>query len=193
MEERRQYLAAALVFNEKGKEKFAGLEKYEINCFFRDYLLRFFENLVLPKRWRYLGALPVDPQGKKKLPEIQALFAATNGIMEKVVDKGETDVSLEFSAAAACVYFDGPFPDFKILPAAAQFDLAVRFASRYLGTGLRVLEIKRIKFSNIIRPGTSLILHLSYSKDSRILSFKTASPGGETLYSSGSLVLDTIL
>ena len=76
MSDRRQYLAAAIVLNDAGKAKFAATEKYLINRHFHDYLLQFFENVVLPKKWRYLEKLPCDVQGKKHKPEIQALFAA---------------------------------------------------------------------------------------------------------------------
>ena len=78
MSDRRQYLAAALVLNEEGKKKFAGTEKYLINRHFHDYLLQFFENVVLPKKWRYLEKLPCDVQGKKHKPEIQALFLTSD-------------------------------------------------------------------------------------------------------------------
>ena len=74
MADRRQYLAAAIVLNEEGKKKFATTEKYLVNRHFHDYLLQFFENVVLPKKWRYLEKLPCDVQGKKHKPEIQALF-----------------------------------------------------------------------------------------------------------------------
>lgn len=74
MSDRRQYLAAALVFNQAGEEKFAGWKKFDINMFFHDFLMDYFENVVLPKKWRYLEELPVDLQGKKKKLEIQALF-----------------------------------------------------------------------------------------------------------------------
>jgi len=74
LEDVRQYLAAALVFNPQGKEKFAGLEKNEINKFWREYLLKYFENTVTPKKWRYLESLPVDAQGKKKKEDIEMLF-----------------------------------------------------------------------------------------------------------------------
>jgi acyl-coenzyme A synthetase/AMP-(fatty) acid ligase len=75
LEDNRQYLAAALVFNGEGKAKFAGLEKSEINKFWRDQLLRYFENIVIPKRWRYVELLPADSQGKKKKEDIEMLFA----------------------------------------------------------------------------------------------------------------------
>ena len=74
LEETRQFLAAALVFGPEGKKKFDKLEKNEINKFWRDYLLQYFENLVVPKRWRYVESLPVDAQGKKKREDIEILF-----------------------------------------------------------------------------------------------------------------------
>lgn len=78
MSDRRQYLAAAVVLNEEGLKKFEGTEKYLINRYFHDYLLQFFENVVLPKKWRYMEKLPTDVQGKKHKPEIQALFENEN-------------------------------------------------------------------------------------------------------------------
>lgn len=71
----RQYLAAAIVLNAEGKKKFEGTEKYLINRHFHDYLLQFFENVVIPKKWRFLDVLPTDVQGKKHKDEIVKLFA----------------------------------------------------------------------------------------------------------------------
>lgn len=70
----RQFLAAAVVLNEMGKKKFEGVEKYLVNRFFHEWLMKFFENVVLPKKWRFVDALPVDVQGKKHRNEIAALF-----------------------------------------------------------------------------------------------------------------------
>ena len=70
----RQYLAAAVVLNDKGKEKFAGSEKFEINRFFHDFLMKYFENVVIPKKWRFVEKLPSDVQGKIHKLEVMALF-----------------------------------------------------------------------------------------------------------------------
>jgi len=70
----RQYLAAAIVLNEKGKEQFKGAEKLVLNRWFHDFLMKYFENVVIPKKWRFLDKLPVDVQGKKHKLEIMALF-----------------------------------------------------------------------------------------------------------------------
>lgn len=70
----RQYLAAAVVLNAEGKKKFENTEKYYINRFFHDFLMQYFENVVLPKKWRFVAKLPVDVQGKKHKDEIAAMF-----------------------------------------------------------------------------------------------------------------------
>ncbi len=70
----RQYLAAVVVLNENGKEKFKNCEKFMINRFFHDYLIKYFENVVIPKKWRFVEKIPVDVQGKKHKLEIMAMF-----------------------------------------------------------------------------------------------------------------------
>ena len=70
----RQYLAAAVVLNDEGKNKFQGTEKYLVNRYFHDWLMKSFENVVLPKKWRFVDELPVDVQGKKHKTEIAAMF-----------------------------------------------------------------------------------------------------------------------
>ena len=74
----RQYLAAAVVLNKKGREQFKNSEKFMINRYFHDFLMKYFENVVIPKKWRFMDKLPVDVQGKKHKLEIMALFEVKN-------------------------------------------------------------------------------------------------------------------
>jgi uncharacterized membrane protein len=189
MEDRRQYLVAALVLNEAGRQKFRDTEKYARNRYFQEYLLRFFENVLLPKKWRYLDELPLDAQGKKKKLDIQALFTPANphGIpAEKVLKKTETAVRLELFIPAGSEYFDGHFPEFKLLSGVAQIELAARFAARYLGTGIYVRSAKRIKFSRAIRPDSRMCLELTYTAEKKALAFKM-SDSHDAVYSAGTL------
>ncbi|MCL2294647.1 MAG: AMP-binding protein [Spirochaetes bacterium] len=216
LEGKRQYLAAAVVFNDKGKEQFRGLEKNEINKFFRNYLLQYFENQVIPKKWRYLEELPSDAQGKRKKEDIKMLFdrekqlvinsggeshplglTAGTGFESlnevKVTEKNEKFVVFEFSVPGTSPYFDGHFANFPILPAVAQIEIIVRLASRYLGIGIDVSEIKRIKFSNLALPNRPYILRLE--KVNKSLSYKLYSGGSldEIVYSSGTMIMREIV
>jgi 3-hydroxymyristoyl/3-hydroxydecanoyl-(acyl carrier protein) dehydratase len=198
LEDRRQYLAAAVVLNAAGKEKFAHLEKYEINRYFSEYLFQFFEPVVLPKKWRYLDALPTDAQGKKQHLEIKSLFASPDpnpygylhGIcQEKTLEKTDTSAEIELFIPGTSEYFDGHFPEFKLLPGVAQIELVVRIAARHFGTSLYVSKAKRIKFSHIIAPDSLIHLDLAYKSQSNSLTFKITTPDRETVYSAGTLNL----
>jgi acyl-CoA synthetase (AMP-forming)/AMP-acid ligase II/3-hydroxymyristoyl/3-hydroxydecanoyl-(acyl carrier protein) dehydratase len=198
MADRRQYLAAALVLNQAGAERFSHTEKYRINQYFREYLSGFFENVVIPKRWRYLEALPMDPQGKKKRDEIEALFLrpepadppvvpSIHGVScVKVRERTDTSAVLELVFPPELDYFDGHFPEFKLLPAVAQLELAVRFADQYFAAGLALTGAKRIKFSAMIRPDAPVLLNLKYDPEKKALRF-TFTGSDERLYSSGTL------
>ncbi|MBQ7158921.1 MAG: AMP-binding protein [Treponema sp.] len=191
MSDRRQYLAAAVVLNAEGKAKFADTEKYLINRHFHDYLMQFFENVVLPKKWRYLDAIPMDVQGKKKKPEIQALFAPENphGIpAELVMYKKDNAVDLEVKIPATSDYFDGHFPEFKLLPAVAQVDLVALFAERYFGLARTIPEIKRFKFTEKILPDTTVVFHLAYDEAKNTVSFKLQDFSAQVTYSIGNYV-----
>ncbi|MCL2066639.1 MAG: AMP-binding protein [Treponema sp.] len=194
MEDRRQYLAAAVVFNDEGKKHFRDWEIYEINQWFKNFLLRFLESVAVPRKWRYVQAFTLDAQGKNKKEAVQALFE--NDIIkgrllsrEKLVEKTESaegmvKAVLDFSVPEESDYFNGHFPQLKVLPAVAQFELAVRFSGGYLGTGLDVRGAKRLKFSSPVLPGAPLRMELVKNGD--IVSFTIKSPDGKELYSSGS-------
>ncbi len=70
----RQFLAAVIVLNDEGLSFFAGKEKYDMNKHFHDFLLKYFENVVIPKKWRFIEAFPTDSQGKKRKEDIIAMF-----------------------------------------------------------------------------------------------------------------------
>jgi len=110
-------------------------------------------------------------------------FSRLNG--QKVIEKDENSVTLEFSIPDTSPYYDGHFPDFPLLPAVAQIELVIRFASLYLGTGIDVSEIPRIKCMNIIRPFTPLLLKIE--KKNNTVSYRITSPDGKTGYSLGTL------
>lgn len=106
---------------------------------------------------------------------------------EKIVEKKENSVSLEFSIPDSSDFFDGHFPEFKLLPAVAQFEVVTRFSRKYFNTQRYVPAIKRIKFSNPIRPDTNVHLDLEYRAEKSSVNFSMQDADIEgKVYSSGS-------
>jgi 3-hydroxymyristoyl/3-hydroxydecanoyl-(acyl carrier protein) dehydratase len=112
-------------------------------------------------------------------------FASVQRLNARLNGQEGNSAEIEFSIPAESPYFDGHFPEFSLLPAVAQTEMVIRFASEYLGTGMNVREMKRIKFTKFIRPGKPLAMRLEKSGSS--VCFKIFSPGEESLYSSGTI------
>ncbi len=109
---------------------------------------------------------------------------------EKVVSKEENKVSLEFVIPSTSDFFDGHFPEFKLLPAVAQFEVITRFSRKYFGTQRYVPNIKRIKFSAPILPDSKIKLDLEYKVEKGTVSFNMAdSTDSAHVYSSGSFAV----
>ena len=187
MADRRQYLAAVVVLSPEGEKKFAGASKFEINQFFRNYLAGFFEAVVLPRKWRYLDAVPQNSMGKRKKDEIKALFEKRiediHGISFAVVGQEENKVSVSFAVSEDCDFYDGHFPEQKFLPAVAQFHIAVKVAEQYFKVDIPLVETRRIKFSNPVLPETPMILTIT--KDGAKFQFSYCDQTGKE-YSKGS-------
>ncbi|MBP5464079.1 MAG: acyl-CoA synthetase [Treponema sp.] len=101
MEDRRQYLAAAVVLNAQGRECFGDQPKLVLNKFFHNYLMQFFENVTIPKKWRFPDSLPTDVQGKKRREDIAALFTQDSGAAGSAVPQGNTVAASAGTAGSA--------------------------------------------------------------------------------------------
>ena len=205
---KRQYLAAAIQLNEKGIEKFRGTPKFLINRHFHDFLLQFFENVVLPKRWRYVEKIPADTQGKKHRQEIERLFETAETPTEfevpqkfldflekhsiefqKIESKSENQVCFDLKISGKSDFFDGHFPDFPILPAVAQIDIVSHAANAFFEIALGAKKIRRIKFSDKILPENSVRFSIqidSSNSDEKKLSFSAENSENGKKFSAGS-------
>lgn len=105
---------------------------------------------------------------------------------EQIISKEEGKVVLEFVIPASSDFFDGHFPEYKLLPAVAQFEVVTRFSRKYFGTQRWVPSIKRIKFSAPIRPDTKIHLELTYKAVKQSVTFNLSDANVEgKVYSSG--------
>ena len=104
----------------------------------------------------------------------------------EIISKEEGKVVLEFVIPASSDFFDGHFPEYKLLPAVAQFEVVTRFSRKYFVTQRWVPSIKRIKFSAPIRPDTKIHLELTYKAEKQSVTFNLSDANVEgKVYSSG--------
>ena len=70
----REVLAAVVELTKIAFEELEQLGKTAINNIFKQQLLTEFERISLPKKWRYVRALPYNAQGKTALNDLERLF-----------------------------------------------------------------------------------------------------------------------
>ncbi len=190
MSGKRQFLAAAIVLNESGMDKFQGVPKKEVNAFFGEHLSKFLESTVLPKKWRYLEELPQDAMGKVKTRDVQSLFEIPENPNFKILryQRNGNEFFVKFKIPESSDYFDGHFPDFKLLPAVVQMDLVLRFFRGFLKMQTDLIRFPRIKFSSPIFPNMPVTVHEVYSPETGKVTFRIEAEDGK-LCASGSILL----
>lgn len=105
---------------------------------------------------------------------------------EQIISKNDNEVVLEFTIPSSSDFFDGHFPEYKLLPAVAQFEVVTRFSRKYFNTRRWVPSIKRIKFSAPIRPDAKIHLELTYKPEKQTVAFCLSDAKiSEKTYSSG--------
>lgn len=107
---------------------------------------------------------------------------------EEIIEKTDNQLTLKVFIPSGSDYFDGHFPQFKLLPAVAQIDLVVHYVHKYFGTKLCTAAIKRFKFSDKILPDTELLFKIKFDRESLKVSFEILD--SEKSYASGNYIAE---
>jgi hypothetical protein len=159
-------LGAAMALTEEGKTLLARIGSFRLSRLARRMLAQSRDPAALPRRWRFVDALPARALGKTGSADIAALFhhgAENDPVREPeicAVRPIENGVDIDLFLAPSIVFFQGHFPGFPIAPAVAQIDWAVRFAGRHLGLSIASAPEFRVKFRKMMLPGKHVTLSL---------------------------------
>jgi acyl-coenzyme A synthetase/AMP-(fatty) acid ligase len=206
LEENRPRLGAVVKLDPLGAAELARLGTFRFGQMLRRRLADKLETASLPKRWRFVDALPVRALGKRRTTDLQALFAdtastiapakdepvikATRGHVEREhagwgrADQGRTTrIELDLFIAADLPQLDGHFPGFPVVPGVALVDWAARLALRYLQIGDGVARALQVKFRRIVAPDNLITLVLEHHPARNRLAFTYRQ--GEQIFASG--------
>jgi acyl-coenzyme A synthetase/AMP-(fatty) acid ligase len=157
-----------------------------LNQALREQLASHFEPSALPRRFRYLEAMPVNSQGKSTEAALAALFDRRRPSF-RVLERAPERVLLSVEAAEGSPYFDGHFPGTPILPGVVQLEWALLLGREHFTLPPDFLRLERVKFHQIIPPGTQLTLELTWAPGPGRLGFKLTSGAGA--HANGDIVL----
>ncbi len=190
VQENRAYLGALLVLTAQGLHSLRNQGRRALTEALRAHLLKHCEALALPRRWRLLRQLPLNPQGKLPQAEVQALLRAPRPKGPEVLAQQEMDGEwlLQLAVPPDLAYFSGHFPATPVLPGVVQVDWALDLGRERLELPEKFAGMEVLKFQQLVRPGDRLELSLRFDRERSKLHF--AFRNATAACSSGRIVLE---
>jgi acyl-coenzyme A synthetase/AMP-(fatty) acid ligase/3-hydroxymyristoyl/3-hydroxydecanoyl-(acyl carrier protein) dehydratase len=164
-------------------------DKKRLNEHLRAQLLQGVERVALPRRFRYVAALPTNAQGKTTQALLVALFRPTlpNVVWRlREADHAQADVAI----ASDLMAFDGHFENAPILPGLALLDWAIVWGQTCFHLRSDFLRVEALKFQQPVRPQAQLQLDLTWSDATGVLAFVYTSALGR--HASGQVIFKVI-
>lgn len=181
----RSVIAAVVVPTEAGRQQLAAFRKQGFAQDLRHALSAGIDAIAVPRRWRFVDALPVDPQGKSTEALARSLFAPT-APTPVWRQRDAVSARIELDVDGALRPFDGHFPTTPVLPGVALLDWAIRLGREAFSPPPRLLRTEVLKFQQLVRPGARLALALEWREETHTISFGFSSAVGA--HASGRLV-----
>jgi len=184
--------AVVAALSASGHARLARAGKAALVAVLRASLLAAVDRVALPRRWRFVDALPVNAQGKSTEALLAALFDTPPPVCRPqrpavewgVVEADHATAALQL--APELLVFDGHFPGHAILPGVAQVDWAIAFARQRFALPPRFRRLDALKFSQPALAGMRLEIEWHWNAASATLQFEYRSAAGR--HSSGRVV-----
>jgi 3-hydroxymyristoyl/3-hydroxydecanoyl-(acyl carrier protein) dehydratase len=176
----RILLAAAAVPSAAGQALLDAEGRPALAAVLRTWLDGHCDPIALPRRWRFVAALPVDARGKTGERDLAALFRP---LMPEPAWLGREHgkASATLLATAELAAFEGHFPLAAILPGVVMIDWAVRLGREAFDLTGDLQCMEALKFQQLVRPGMLLTADLEWTMLERgvgVLGFRFTSAQG---------------
>jgi acyl-coenzyme A synthetase/AMP-(fatty) acid ligase len=158
----------------------------------RTAMLQTLERVAVPRRWRYVEALPLNSQGKSVDADLAALFRPLMPIAKWLSPEAASDddhASAELEITPDLLGFDGHFPRLAMLPGVMLLDWAITLGRARFDLPPLFIRADGLKFKRPVSPGSTLTLHLRWQPDRHMLVIDYRSPSG--VHAEGRLVFGT--
>jgi 3-hydroxymyristoyl/3-hydroxydecanoyl-(acyl carrier protein) dehydratase len=185
LQENRDLLGAIVVPTTEGWAALRSEGTHAVSQRLRERLADSTERVALPRRWRWVMALPVNTQGKVTEAEIARVFATVEPAMPpfQVIERSDKRAEVEMHPPRNLVYFDGHFAGTPVLAGVVQLEWAIDVGRTLFGFTGGFVRMEAVKFHRIFQPGPALRLELEWRAERAVLGFRFSSVAGR--HSSG--------
>ncbi|CAA9891910.1 Acyl-coenzyme A synthetase/AMP-(Fatty) acid ligase [Candidatus Methylobacter favarea] len=184
----RDEIGAVCVLNQKGLAQLKASGRNQLIKEIRIALYKWFEAVVLPRKWLFVDRLPLNAQGKIDQHILMQLLDGNYRKFPQVLGFEMTCDSIELMVKVPhkLIYFADHFSGYPILPGVVQIAWADYFGRLFFAIDEPFLNMEVIKFVKVIQPEDELKLTLDWKKDIGKLYFNFSSEAG--MHSSGLLL-----
>ncbi len=146
------------------------------------------ERVAMPRRFRFVDALPINAQGKVTESALLGLFSERPLRPEPTwTMRTPVQARLEMTIAPTLQVLEGHFPQTPVVPGVAQVDWAINWGRDAFGFKGNLTRVEVLKFQALMMPGHEVKLALDWNPEKSTLTFKFTSE--TATYSSGRVVL----
>ncbi len=184
----RDVVGAVIVLTEEGIQSLKTKGRKPLIKQLREALYQYFDAVVLPRKWLFLGRMLLTAEGKIEQSILKRLLDMDSRKFPYVlgVEKTGNSVELKLKVPEDLIYFPDHFSSYPILPGVVQIAWAEQFGKLFFTIDEPFLTMEVIKFVKVIQPGAELKLMLNWKASSGKLYFNFSSESGT--HSSGRMV-----
>ncbi|MBT5231878.1 MAG: AMP-binding protein [Methylococcales bacterium] len=171
---RRLQLSLVVVLSREGQSVLSGESKRGLNIRLKKILSRYFEPVLLPRRWRYVNALPMNEQGKVTEQLLTQCFDPEPVLLPEILSSKSISADqyeYQLKIPASLLYFKGHFEGRPILPGVVQVHWVIGFARELFELKPAFTHLEAVKFYDFIKPDMVVDLTLQYLPDKGVLKF----------------------
>jgi acyl-coenzyme A synthetase/AMP-(fatty) acid ligase/3-hydroxymyristoyl/3-hydroxydecanoyl-(acyl carrier protein) dehydratase len=184
----RELLGIAIELTELGKKNLAENGKPALTMELKRHLQLCFETVTLPRRWRFVGELPRDAQGKTPFKALIGLFNAQSKITKPEVlsrDATESGCLVHLRVPMNLTYLNGHFPEIAVVPGVCQLKWVIEEIETFCQQCRPISSMEAVKFHELLTPGQEFCLEFAGKAETGRWSYRLFS--GEQKISSGRL------
>ncbi|MBN45772.1 MULTISPECIES: AMP-binding protein [unclassified Methylophaga] len=173
-------MAAVIVLSDAGNALLHEVGRKPLITTLKKQLSSHFEAVVIPRRWRFVQAMPINSQGKLPKQHLVELFAKPAVKWPELlsVKHQEDEITINCCLPEQLIYFDGHFTQQPILPGVVQVHWAEFYGRKYFAVQGKFKQLEALKFQLLLLPAQRVSISLRYDTEKQKLFFSYQSEAG---------------
>jgi acyl-coenzyme A synthetase/AMP-(fatty) acid ligase len=185
-------LGALVVLTPEGLRQLAELGRRSLSSRLAAHLAERWDRVALPRRWRFVAALPADERGKVAASAVADALTAPAGALREALLLDELrdaeGLRAEFVVPRDLAYLAGHYDAFPLVPGVVQVQWVIGALRRMLGRPVSVRSMEALKFKSVLRPAQVFTMRIAADEAAKRATFSLAHEA--RVFSSGRLRWD---